>query len=100
MDPQTLQMMAQALMSGGGQPKPQPMQSGTGGMYGMPSAQGGGMLGSSPYQSINPNAMQPGGMGGYPSGGANPNQLQQPYQSYAGMQQRPDNMSGGTSNGL
>ena len=54
MDPQTLQMMAQALMSGGGQPKPQPMQSGTGGMYGMPSAQGGGMLGSSPYQSISP----------------------------------------------
>ena len=102
MDPTTYQqMMAQALMGSQGAPgvsQSSFMQNPTSGygasfLTGNPTVAG-GMLGSSPYQSINP--MSPQGsatMNGYPATGYDPTQLMQPYQNYPGT--TPDHADSG-----
>jgi len=86
MDPSTLQMYIQALMGGGGlgaaQPGPMPMATGYGATYGMPAQQGGGMLGTNPYASINPTRLP--AQSGNPVM-ANSNVLQQPFQDFGAM---------------
>lgn len=91
MDPSSYQqMMVQALM--GGQPGQPPSGQNPSTPYGQafitgnPTVPGGGMLGNSSYQTINP--MSPQGGSAMP-GQPDPNQLQQSYQNYSGMTPYP-----------
>lgn len=105
MDPTYQAAMIQNLMGGVAQPGVMASGQNPTTAYGQSFITGnptvpGGMLGASPYQTVNPMAPQMGGSMSGTGGMADPTQLMQPYQQYAGMQQQPGGLggNGGQSN--